>query len=507
MSKKKVALVILDGWGYGARDASDAIFNAETPCMDGLHATSPNAELRTDGEFVGLPEGQMGNSEVGHMNIGAGRVVFQDLLRINKAIDCGSFSDEEVLIKALLKAKSPGVRLHLMGLVSRGGVHSQQEHLYALIDAVNLSDAKDVVIHAFTDGRDTAPKAGQEYLHELETYLSSTNSRVQIATVHGRYYAMDRDHRWERISKSWDVLCKKNSLEFDSVDAGITSSYLDDVGDEFIIPFRIQGIDGSIRKDDVVICFNFRTDRCRQITTALTQKDFPDLGMSKTPLHFVTMTNYDEKFKGVHVIYDKPHLVKTLGEVISSAGLSQLRIAETEKYPHVTFFFNGGQEDPFLGENRLMASSPKVATYDLKPEMSAQKLVDIVRGEMNSDNADFICLNFANPDMVGHTGVYKAIVKAVETADECLSEVVNVGIKNGYQFVIIADHGNADKVINPDGSPHTSHTINPVPVIVVSDDVKCLNNGKLADVAPTVLELLGIEKPIEMTGESLIEQA
>jgi len=504
MIKKKVALVILDGWGYGARDASDAIFNAHTPCMDGLHDTYPHGELRTDGEFVGLPSGQMGNSEVGHMNIGAGRVVFQDLLRINKAIDSGTFKSEPILQEALEIAKQNGRRLHIMGLVSRGGVHSQQEHLHEIVDAVNRAGVPDAVIHAFTDGRDTSPKYGLGYLKDLESHISQTNSQIQIASVHGRYYAMDRDERWERVAHSYNALCSNGGDEFESVESGVISSYDDNTSDEFIVPFRIKGVAGQIRPNDVVICFNFRTDRCRQITTALTQQDFPDLSMSTVPLHFVTMTNYDEKFQGVNVIYDKPNLEKTLGEVISSTGLSQLRIAETEKYPHVTFFFNGGLEDPFSGENRLMASSPKVATYDLKPEMSAHKLVKLVSGEMNADSADFICLNFANPDMVGHTGIYDAILKAVETTDDCLSEVINVGVKNGYQFVIIADHGNADKVVNPDGSPHTSHTLNPVPVIVISDDVEFLNDGKLSDVAPTILALLDIEQPSDMTGKSLI---
>jgi 2,3-bisphosphoglycerate-independent phosphoglycerate mutase len=504
MIKKKVALVILDGWGYGARDASDAIFNANTPCMDGLHDTYPHGELRTDGEFVGLPSGQMGNSEVGHMNIGAGRVVFQDLLRINKAIDSGTFKSETILQEALEIAKQHGRRLHIMGLVSRGGVHSQQEHLHEIVDAVNSAGVPDAVIHAFTDGRDTSPKYGLGYLKDLESHIGQTKSQIQIASVHGRYYAMDRDKRWERVAHSYNALCSNGGDEFESVESGVISSYDDNTSDEFIVPFRVKGVAGQIRPNDVVICFNFRTDRCRQITTALTQQDFPDLSMSTVPLHFVTMTNYDEKFQGVNVIYDKPNLEKTLGEVISLAGLSQLRIAETEKYPHVTFFFNGGREDSFSGENRLMASSPKVATYDLKPEMSAHKLVKLVSGEMNSDSADFICLNFANPDMVGHTGIYAAILKAVETTDDCLSEVINVGMKNGYQFVIIADHGNADKVVNPDGSPHTSHTLNPVPVIVISDDVKFLNDGKLSDVAPTILALLDIEQPSDMTGKSLI---
>ena len=502
--KKKLALVILDGWGYGAKDDSDAIFNAQTPTMDALHLNHPHAALRTDGEFVGLPVGQMGNSEVGHMNIGAGRVVFQDLLRINKAIETGEFSCESVLQDAILKAKTSSSRLHLMGLVSRGGVHSQQEHLYALIDVINSSGLTDVVIHAFTDGRDTAPRAGIEYIKELEEYLKSTGSCAEIATIHGRYFAMDRDNRWERISKSYEVLCKSGGDEFDSVNAGIMASYNENKGDEFIIPFRVKGVDGTLRPNDVGICFNFRTDRCRQITTALTQQNFPDHEMSTLPIHFVTMTNYDDKFTGVHVIYDKPNLKKTLGEVVASAGLTQLRVAETEKYPHVTFFFNGGQEQPFENENRLMASSPKVATYDLKPEMSAHELVELVSHEMQNDKADFVCLNFANPDMVGHTGVYNAIVKAVETADYCLAEVVEIGKANGYQFVIIADHGNADMVVNPDGSPHTSHTTNPVPVIVISDDVYSLKDGKLADVAPTILRLLDIKQPSEMTGCSLI---
>ena len=504
MSKKKVALVILDGWGYGAKDASDAIHNAHTPCMDSLHKNFPNATLRTDGEFVGLPEGQMGNSEVGHMNIGAGRVVFQDLLRINKAIESGTFNSEPILQEAFEAAKVSGRRLHLMGLVSRGGVHSHQDHIHALVDAVNSADVPDTVIHAFTDGRDQSPISGLGYLKELETHISQTNSQIKIASVHGRYYAMDRDKRWERIAHSYNALCKDGGDEFASVEVGIRSSYDDKISDEFIVPFRIQGVSGQIRPNDVVICFNFRTDRCRQITTALTQEDLPEFGMSILPLHYVTMTNYDDKFTNIKVVYDKPNLKNTLGEVISRAGLSQLRIAETEKNPHVTFFFNGGREEPFERENRLMANSPKVATYDLKPEMSAWELVELVSKEMDSDRADFVCLNFANPDMVGHTGVYEAIVKAVETTDNCLSEVLKVGKANDYMFVIIADHGNADRVVNPDGSPHTAHTTNPVPIIVIADGVKSLLEGKLADVAPTILDMLSVEQPIDMTGHSLI---
>ena len=504
--KKKVALIILDGWGYGARDDSDAIFNAHTPCLDSLHATVPHAELRTDGNFVGLPKGQMGNSEVGHMNIGAGRVVFQDLLRINNAIAEGSFKDEEVLVKALRVAREKGRRLHLMGLVSKGGVHSQQEHLYEIVRAADEAGVEDVVVHAFTDGRDTLPKMAAEFVGELEGVLHGLNAR--IATVHGRYYAMDRDMRMDRVAKSWTALCKPDSEgleEFSSAVEGIESSYSNGVTDEFIVPFKLSGVDGDIREGDVVICFNFRTDRCRQITSALTQKDYSKNGMNKLNLHYVTMTNYDENFSGVNVIYDKPNLHDTLGEVISKTGRTQLRIAETEKYPHVTFFFNGGREVPFEGETRLMAHSPKVATYDLQPEMSADKLVDLVIPEMEAARADFICLNFANPDMVGHTGVFEAIVKAVETTDSCLAKILESGQRNGYEIVVIADHGNADKAMNADGSPHTAHTTNPVPVLVISQDREFkLNNGKLADVAPTILDLMGIDKPGNMTGLSLL---
>ncbi len=501
---KKAALIILDGWGYGAKDESDAIFNAKTPCMDRLHQEVPNASLRTDGNYVGLPEGQMGNSEVGHMNIGAGRIVFQDLLRINNAIEDGSFHSEDVLQNALSKAVKPGIRLHLMGLVSRGGVHSQQEHLHELVTASQNAGVKDVVIHAFTDGRDTLPKMAHQFVSELEDHIKDTSAR--IATVHGRYYAMDRDKRMERIANSWKILCGESSnfSEFQCAVEGIESSYSEGVTDEFIFPFRVSGVDGQIRPGDVVICFNFRTDRCRQITSALTQKSYAEHGLEPLDVHYVTMTNYDENFEGIKVIYDKPNLSQTLGEVLSNSGRTQLRIAETEKYPHVTFFFNGGRETPFEGENRLMAHSPKVATYDLQPEMSAEKLVDLVIPKMKEGRADFICLNFANPDMVGHTGVYDAIVKAVETTDLCLSKVLDAGLEAGYEFVIIADHGNADLAMNPDGSPHTAHTTNPVPVLVVSKKEIEVSNGILADIAPTILDLMEIDQPQEMTGKSLI---
>lgn len=502
--KKKAALIILDGWGYGAKDKSDAIFNAQTPCMDNLHATTPHATLRTDGNHVGLPEGQMGNSEVGHMNIGAGRIVYQDLLRINNAIADGSFHQEKEMLEALEKAK--GGRLHLMGLVSEGGVHSHQQHLHELISAANNAGLQNVFIHAFTDGRDTLPMLASAFVKNLESHLEGT--KAQIATVHGRYFAMDRDMRMERIAKSWNLLCKTrdqyHSEEFESAVSGIEASYAKGTRDEFIEPFRVRGVDGEIRNGDVVICFNFRTDRCRQITSALTQTDFPDHNMHAFDLHYVTMTNYDKNFKGIKVIYDKPYITKTLGEVVSNAGRSQLRIAETEKYPHVTFFFNGGREVPFEGENRLMAHSPKVSTYDLQPGMSAEKLVELVIPEMASNSADFICLNFANPDMVGHTGEYEAIVKAVETTDRCLSKVLEAGLKNSYDFVVIADHGNADIAMNPDGSPHTAHTSNPVPILIVSDRDVQVQDGILADVAPTILSLMGIAQPDEMSGRSLI---
>jgi 2,3-bisphosphoglycerate-independent phosphoglycerate mutase len=503
--KKKVALIVLDGWGYGLKDSSDAIHNANTPCVDELHASVPHASLRTDGNFVGLPLGQMGNSEVGHMNIGAGRIVFQDLLRINTAIEKGTFSKEKVLHDAFQHAKSNNVRLHLMGLVSNGGVHSQQEHLHELVSAVSANGVQDVVIHAFTDGRDTPPKKAAEFISDLEHHLLGTE--VKIATVHGRYYAMDRDNRMERIAKSCKLLFSTNPTgvqSFKSAVDGIEASYANGITDEFIEPFSIDTVDGVINPGDAVICFNFRTDRCRQITSALALTSYPEHGLSPLPLYFVTMTNYDDRFKGIKVVYDKPNLEETLGQVISDAGLTQLRMAETEKYPHVTFFFNGGREKPFEGEYRLMAHSPKVATYDLQPEMSANKLVELVIPEMESERPDFICLNFANPDMVGHTGVYDAIIKAVETTDTCLEQILKVGKANGYQFVIIADHGNADKAVNPDGTPHTAHTTNPVPIMVVTDKSIKLEDGILADIAPTILDLMGVTQPMKMTGKSLI---
>jgi len=497
----KTALIILDGWGLGNPDGNNAIEVANTPYVDGMSAEVPHATLRTDGEHVGLPSGQMGNSEVGHMNIGAGRVVYQDLLRIDRAVADGSFHQEAVLRDALREASQPGKRLHLMGLVSRGGVHSQQSHLHALVDAVAQAEVPDCVIHAFTDGRDTAPQMGTTYLRDLEDHLSGTG--VRIASVHGRYYAMDRDKRWERVARTYRALTEDTAERHASALQGVEAHYAKGVTDEFVEPFQIEGVDGLIRPGDVVLCFNFRTDRCREITQALTQEAFPEVGMTPLDLHYVTMTNYDESFRGVHVLYDKPNLVNTLGEVVSRHGKTQLRMAETEKYPHVTFFLSGGREQPFEGEQRAMASSPKVATYDLQPEMSAPELADKAVDALKTWQPDFVCLNFANPDMVGHTGVFDAVVKAVETTDTCLARVMETAKSQGYAVVVIADHGNADLARNADGTPHTAHTTNPVPVWVygASGGVR---DGILADVAPTVLSLMGLPQPMEMTGVSLV---
>lgn len=502
-SSKKCALIILDGWGIGNDDASNAIAAAHTPYMDRLLAEHPKATLRTDGEHVGLPEGQMGNSEVGHMNIGAGRIVYQDLLRINRAIEAGSFADEAVLQSAFDRAKKTDARLHFMGLVSQGGVHSQQAHLEALCHAASAAGIRDFAVHAFTDGRDTSPQTAVKYLGELENVLSETGGR--IASVHGRYYAMDRDNRWERIAQAYATLVRGEGAQYGSAVEGVEAHYAQDITDEFIRPF-VVGEAVCVAPNDVVICFNFRTDRCREITSALTQRAYPEQEMAPLALHYVTMTNYDDSFEGVHVIYDKPNIAQTLGEVVAAADRTQIRIAETEKYPHVTFFFSGGREVPFDGERRLMAHSPKVPTYDLQPEMSAHEIVDLITPELSGasgDAPDFICLNFANPDMVGHTGVFDAIVKAVEVTDQCLQSVVETGRANGYQFIIIADHGNADFARHEDGSPHTAHTTNPVPVVLISDDVSAIHDGILADVAPTVLKLMGIDQPEAMTGKAL----
>ncbi|MGB0179456.1 MAG: 2,3-bisphosphoglycerate-independent phosphoglycerate mutase [Flavobacteriales bacterium] len=498
----KTALIILDGWGLGNADGNNAIEVAQTPYVDSLNAHTPHATLRTDGEHVGLPDGQMGNSEVGHMNIGAGRVVYQDLLRIDRAVADGSMAKEPVLQEALRVASEPGKRLHLMGLVSRGGVHSQQAHLHALVDAAEAAGVPDCVIHAFTDGRDTAPQMGTTYLADLEAHLEG--KQAQIASVHGRYYAMDRDKRWERVAHSYRALVGEVEERHASAVEGVQAHYDQDITDEFVLPFQIEGVDGHIRPGDVVLCFNFRTDRCREITQALTQQSFPDQNMAPLDLHYVTMTNYDESFEGVHVLYDKPNLVNTLGEAVSAQGRTQLRMAETEKYPHVTFFLSGGREEPFEGEQRAMAASPKVATYDLQPEMSAPELTEKAVEALTSWQPDFFCLNFANPDMVGHTGVFEAVVKAVETTDQCLKQVMETAKAEGYAVVVIADHGNADLARNTDGTPHTAHTTNPVPIWVHGPEGTTVSDGILADVAPTVLQLMGLTQPTEMTGRSLV---
>lgn len=503
---KNFGLIILDGWGIGDKSKSDAVFNAQTPFMDSLIKSYPNATLKTSGEDVGLPDGQMGNSEVGHMNIGAGRIVYQELTRINKSIREDEFFKNENLLKAIQTAKEKNVALHLFGLVSKGGVHSNQEHIYAICELAEKEGLKNVFIHAFTDGRDCDPKSGLAFVQELETELAKTTGK--IASVIGRYYAMDRDNRWERISKAYNAMVNAQGVHYSSAKEAIEDSYTRNITDEFIEPSIITENGkpiATIKDGDVALCFNFRTDRPREISIALTQKDFPENEMKKLDLSFFTMTNYDTTFKNVNVLFEKDNLQYTLGEVLSKVDMTQVRIAETEKYPHVTFFFNGGREEPFKDESRILVNSPKVATYDLQPEMSAFEVKDKIVSKINEDQPNFICLNFANPDMVGHTGVYEAIVKAVETVDSCLKDVVETGLKHDYEFLIIADHGNADFVVNADGSPNTAHSLNLVPVVLVTDqkDIK-INDGILADVAPTVLRRLGVSTPMEMTGKSLV---
>ncbi len=503
---KKVALIILDGWGLGDGSKADAIANSKTPFVDSLYKKYPHSKLHTSGQKVGLPDGQMGNSEVGHLNIGAGRIVYQDLELINKAIREKTIDNNPELLKAFQYAKQNNKSVHLMGLVSEGGVHSSQSHLHYLCDLAKTHGLQHLFIHAFTDGRDTDPKSGLPYLKNLEDHLK--NSEGKIASVIGRYYAMDRDKRWERVKLAYDLLIKGEGKKTQHVLNAVEESYSENVTDEFIKPIKLTDASGNsiglVKENDVVICFNFRTDRCREITQVLTQENRPDHGMNTLPLYYVTMTNYDHTFKNVHVLYDKDNLINTLGEVLEKAGKTQIRIAETEKYPHVTFFFSGGREKEFIGEKRIMAASPKVATYDLLPEMSAIELTDKIIPELQKGIIDFICLNYANADMVGHTGVYAAIVKAVETVDGCLKRVVETGIENGYSFIIIADHGNADVAINPDGTPNTAHSTNPVPCILIDSDYKKVVDGKLADLAPTILKMMEIAVPKEMDGKMLI---
>ena len=497
---KKTVLLILDGWGKGRGDETDGIHLANTPFMDSLYESCPNSNLVTYGEAVGLPEGQMGNSEVGHLNIGAGRVVYQDLVRINNAIKDKSFFENETLLNAIQEAKAENKKVHLIGLVSKGGVHSSQEHLYALCDLLAQNDIQESYIHAFTDGRDCDPKSGLGYIAELEDYL--VGKKTKIASIIGRYYAMDRDKRWERIKKAYDLLINGSGSKFSSAIEAIESNYRNNITDEFIEPSLIENV--QIEERDIVICFNFRTDRCREITMALTQQNYPDQEMNVLDLHYVTMTNYDNTFKGVNVIYDKENLKMTMGEVLSKHGLKQIRMAETEKYPHVTFFFSGGREEAFERESRIMANSPKVATYDLQPEMSAPELTEKICAELQAESADYICLNYANCDMVGHTGEPAAIIKACETVDSCVERVVQTGLDNDYAFVIIADHGNSDNMLNLDGSPNTAHSMNPVPCILIDDRFTHIENGSLADVSPTILKMMGVEQPKEMTGKALV---
>lgn len=503
---KKVALLILDGWGLGDKSKSDAISNASTPFVDSLYTSYPHSTLKTSGEHVGLPEGQMGNSEVGHLNIGAGRVVYQDLALINKAIKEKTIDDNKTLNDAFNYAKQHNKAVHFLGLVSEGGVHSSQKHLHYLCDMAQKKGLQQVYIHAFTDGRDTDPRSGLGCLRSLQEHLK--NSTGQIASVIGRYYSMDRDNRWERVKFAYDLLVKGAGEKTKNLLKSIEASYDANVTDEFIKPLIQDDGTGkplaTIKADDVVICFNFRTDRCREITQVLSQEDKPEFGMHKLALYYVTMTNYDHSFKKVHVIYGKDDLVMTLGEVIGNSGKKQIRIAETEKYPHVTFFFSGGREKEFEGEKRILVPSPKVATYDLQPEMSAILLTDAIVPELEKGESDFICLNFANADMVGHTGDYNAVIKAVETVDTCTRRVVEAGLKSQYSFIIIADHGNSDYMINADGTPNTAHTTNPVPCILIDSYYKKIKNGKLADIAPTILKLMEILVPKEMDGETLV---
>jgi 2,3-bisphosphoglycerate-independent phosphoglycerate mutase len=506
MKAKKLVLLILDGWGYGKQDKSDAAYAANTPFFDSILKNYPNSKLEASGEAVGLPAGQMGNSEVGHMNLGAGRVVYQELGRINKAISDRTLHTNKVLVNAFNYAKENNKAVHFIGLVSDGGVHAHINHLKALCDAANEKGLKNVFIHAFLDGRDTDPNAGLGYINSLNDHLKTSTGK--IASIIGRYYAMDRDNRWERVKLAYDVMVNGIGEKAGDAATAIQKSYQEGITDEFTKPIVLTGADGNptatIKPNDVVICFNYRTDRGREITSALSQQDHPDFGMHKLPLYFVTMTSYDESFEGVKVIFTKDDLSNTLGEVLEANHKNQIRIAETEKYPHVTFFFSGGREKEFENEKRILVPSPKVATYDLQPEMSAAGITEAINKELKSGWPDFVCLNFANPDMVGHTGVFEAVVKAVETADYCASQVVKTGIENGYSFIILADHGNSEFMINNDGSVNTAHTTNLVPCILIDDDYKSIADGKLGDVAVTILKIMGIEIPLIMTGNCLV---
>lgn len=507
-TKKKVALIILDGLGYGKKDRSNAVLAANTPYLDELLLRHPHAKLEASGEAVGLPEGQMGNSEVGHMNLGAGRVVYQELGRIHKAVKDGEFDRNETLQAAFQYASANGRSVHFIGLLSDGGVHAHTRHLKGLcVAAKNAGLQNDhVFVHAFLDGRDTDPNSGIGYVADLEQFLQTNGG--QLASVIGRYYAMDRDNRWERVKLAYDLLVHGVGTPSRDITQSILQSYQEGITDEFVKPIVKTDVSGSpiatIKNGDVVVCFNFRTDRGREITMALTQRDFPEYEMHPLELRYLTMTTYDDTFRGVDVLFLKENLSNTLGEVLEANGKTQTRIAETEKYPHVTFFFSGGREREFIGENRILIPSPKVATYDLQPEMSAQGVADAICGDMTAHQPDFICLNFANPDMVGHTGVFEAVVKAVETVDRCLQQVVECGLKFGYSFIIIADHGNAEFMVNEDGSVNTAHTTNLVPCILIDNTYAVISDGKLGDIAPTILKLMELPVPHEMSGNVLV---
>jgi 2,3-bisphosphoglycerate-independent phosphoglycerate mutase len=507
MQNNKAILVIMDGWGLGKVKSSDAIQNAKTPFVSSLYAKYPNTTLTTCGELVGLPDGQMGNSEVGHLNLGAGRIVYQELQRINVAVRDGSFFKNEHLLKAIRYSKDNKKPLHLIGLVSDGGVHSHTNHLKAIITLCKQEGLSNVFVHAFTDGRDTDPKSGLGFVTGLQRHLNETVGK--IASVSGRYYAMDRDKRWERVKLAYDALVNGIGEKATDALAAIEKSYAANVTDEFIKPTVILGSDqkplATIQDGDAVICFNFRTDRCREITEVLSQTDMPDFGMKKLSLNYTTMTEYDKTFKNVNVVFENDNLNNTLGEILANNGKKQIRIAETEKYPHVSFFFSGGREQPFEGERRIMIPSPKVATYDLKPEMSANEVTDAIVPEIEKESADFICLNFANADMVGHTGVFSAAIKAVETVDHCVERVVTAAVAHGYTVFLTADHGNADYLINEDGTPNTAHTMNLVPLFIIDKDFKgTIKPGKLGDIAPTILTMMQLPIPQEMTGDVLV---
>jgi 2,3-bisphosphoglycerate-independent phosphoglycerate mutase len=503
---KKVILMILDGWGTSPDPKVSAIDQAQTPYIDNLYSKYAHASLRTDGLHVGLPEGQMGNSEVGHMNLGAGRIVYQDLAKINLAVKNNTLGSEAVLKKAITYAKSNNKPIHLLGLLSDGGVHSHIDHLFGLIDVLEKNNIHKGFVHAFTDGRDVDPKSGCGFISSLENRLK--NSMVKLSSVTGRYYAMDRDNRWERTKLAYDALVHGIGEQVTNVTAAIQNSYANGITDEFIKPIIITDRNNEptakINEGDVVLFFNFRTDRGRQLTDALSQNNFPEYKMFPLKIHYVTMTNYDESFNNIEVIFNKENISDTLGEVLEAHGKTQLRIAETEKYPHVTFFFSGGREKPFNGEQRILKNSPKVATYDLKPEMSAFELKDALIPVLESESIDFVCLNFANGDMVGHTGVMAAAVKACEAVDKCVSEVVDCALEHNYTTLLIADHGNCETMVNPDGTPHTAHTTNPVPIILIDHSLDKINDGVLGALAPTILKLMGIAPPLAMTQKSMV---